>query len=225
VRVTLWVGVVCFTIFAGQPAAAGPPFPLRAGLQFDEKSPYAMIVFEAEPQEVVPQWSIEILAFAPDTQTWTYGPLNGWARFADIKPKPVGRQFQAALVKPAGTYAVNNLGTQGHWRTCFNGGTQAFTVAAGKVNYIGVIDPNPSLGQILVELPDKATIGRPMYLWDTPRLKLTPPSQRPGWEADLQSFIAARFPKVSAPIVASEPQAVTFAPGHSRIAGKICQKY
>ena len=100
----------------------------------------------------------------------------------------------------------------------------AFTVEAGKVSYIGLIDPNPALERIIRDLPEE-TRGAHFYLFDTPRLKLTPPSQRPDWNADVARFIAERFPKVQAPVVAAEPVETTFAPGRSAIAGKICQKY
>lgn len=43
----------CFLVVGAQPAVAGPPYPLKASLKFDEKSPYAMVVFEAEPQSQV----------------------------------------------------------------------------------------------------------------------------------------------------------------------------
>lgn len=217
--------VCCFSLLTANSAVAGPPFPLKQSLKFDEKSPYALVVFEAEPQAQVMRWNIEVLAFSLDTRMWTYGPLNGWSRFGDIPATPEQeRRFYAALVKPAGTYAVNNISSQGFWHACFNGGTMAFTVEAGKVSYIGLIDPNPALAQIFTELPAE-TRGAHLVLFDTPRLKLTPPSQRPDWNADVSRFIAERFPKVQAPVVAVEPVEITFAPGRSVVAGKICQKY
>ena len=224
-RISLSIAAVgCFSLLAAQQAVAGPPYPLKASLKFDEKSPYAMVVFEAEPQLHVESWTMEVLAFSLETHTWTYGPLNGWSRFGDLESPTPERRFHAALVKPAGTYVVNNISSQGFWRVCFNGGTVAFTVEAGKVNYIGVIDPNPALLQIVTDLP-KETRGQQLVAFDTPRLKLTPPSQRPDWNADLATFMAAKFPKVKAPIVAAEPVEMTFTPSRSKIAGKICQKY
>lgn len=132
-RVTrsLWtlVGLLSSMI---QPAIAGPPFPLKASLQFDEKSPYATVIFESEPQEKVPSWNVELLSFEPDTHKWTYGPLKGWGTFSPVLPEGT-RQFHAALVKPGGTYAINNLSSQGWWHACFNSGTKAFPVEAGKI--------------------------------------------------------------------------------------------
>ena len=215
------IALACLSLLGAERAMAGPPFP-KAGLKFDEKSPYAMLIFEVEPQTRLKSWNLEVLAYSLDTQTWTYGPLKGWARFRDIEPK-AGDRLLVGLVKPAGTYAVNNISSQGFWRACFNGGTMAFTLEAGKVNYIGLIDPNAALEQIQRDLPHE-TKG-PVALYDTPRLQLTPPSQRPDWNATVTQYLAARLPKVSAPVVAQEPVAMTFAPGHSAIAGKICQKY
>ena len=205
-------------------AMAGPPYPLKRNLVFDERSPYALVVFDAEPQELVPTWNLELFAFAPDTHTWTYGPLSGWARFVKIPAQAQGRRFHAALVKPAGTYAINNINTQGYWHACFNGGTRSFALQAGKVNYIGLIDPNPALEQIFHELPQETSAAH-LFVFDTPQLQLTAPAQRPDWNADLSAFLANELPQVTAPIVAAEPVETTFAPGKSFIAGKLCQKY
>jgi hypothetical protein len=92
------------------------------------------------------------------------------------------------------------------------------------VNYIGLIDPNPALEQIIQGLPKKTPAAH-VFLFDTPRLNLIAPAQRPDWNAELNAFIAYNFPRVTAPIVAAEPVETTFAPGRSLIAGKLCQKY
>ena len=215
--------LVCFAMFAVQNAYAGPPYPLKPTLQFDEKSPYALVIFAAEPQLRVPSWNLELLSFAPETRTWTYSILKGWGRFEAVGALPE-RSFHAALVKPDGIYAINNLNSQGYWHTCFNGGTKSFAVAAGKVTYIGVIDPNPALEQISTELPKK-TKQVHLVIYDTPRLNLIPPSLQPDWNAEVTRYLAANFPKVTAPVVAAELAEATFEPGHSIIAGKICQKY
>lgn len=221
-RVTLSLAsLVCLSLLGAQRAAAGPPFPLKSNLQFDEKSPYAMVVFEAVPSQSG-SWSLQVFAFSLETQAWTYGPLKGWGRFQDIRPA-AEPTLHAALVKPGGTYAIARIGTQLYWHACFNGGTRAFPLEAGKVNYIGSIDPNPSLEQIFTDLPKKTT--RPLDLYDTPRLQLTPPSQQPDWIVPVANFIATRFPKVHAPIVAQESVETTFKPASSIIAGKICEKY
>jgi hypothetical protein len=205
-------------------ATAGPPYPLKPKLEFDESSPYAMIVFEAGPQTITQDWNIKVYAFDPETRAWKYSPLKGWAIFTKIRAQPEGTSFHAALVSPVGTYAVSSLSTQGFWSACFNGGTKAFQSQAGKVNYVGLLDPQPVLEKIFSELPDK-TQQKQLFLFDMPRLALTAPAQRENWEADVATFIKERFPKVTAPIVAAEPMEATFEPGKSMLAGKICEKY
>ena len=205
-------------------ATAGPPYPLKPKLEFDESSPYAMIVFEAGPQTITQDWNIKVYAFDPETRAWKYSPLKGWAIFTKIRAQPEGTSFHAALVSPAGTYAVSSLSTQGFWSACFNGGTKAFQLQAGKINYVGLLDPLPALQKIFLELPDK-TAQKQLFLFDMPRLAWTAPAQRENWEADVASFIKKRFPKVNAPIVAAEPMEATFEPGKSMLAGKICEKY
>jgi hypothetical protein len=204
-------------------AHAGPPYPLRSNLEFDESSPFALVVFEAEPNTVGPPWRLNLLAFDPSARRWTYGLTRGWSRFEDIGPGASGRQFYAGLMRPAGVYAVNAISGQGYWRACFNGGTKAFTLQAGAVNYIGLIDPNPTLTQLATELPPIASGA--VFLFDTPRLSYTPATDRANWETDVSAFIAQRFPRVRAPVVAPAPMDATFERGHSSIAGDICEKY
>lgn len=204
-------------------AHAGPASPLRTNLQFDEESPYALVVFEAEPNTVGPPWRLNMLAFDPATREWTYGPLRGWSRFEQIGPGASGRQFYAGLVRPGGVYAINGMSARGYWRACFNGGTKAFTLQTGAVNYIGLIDPNPTLRQIADEMAPIAHGA--VFLFDTPRVAYTPATERANWEADVSAYIAQTFPRVRARVVAPEPMDVTFDRGHSSIAGDICEKY
>ena len=218
------LAVVGVWMFATEAVTAGPPYPLKPKLEFDESSPYAMIVFEAGPQTITRDWNIKVYAFDPDTRAWKNSPLKGLAIFTKIRAQPEGTSFHAALVSPAGTYAVSSLNTQGFWNACFNGGTKAFQLQAGKVNYIGLLDPKPVLEKIFADLPDK-TQQKVLILFDTPRVALTPPAQRENWEADVASFIKERFPKVIAPIVAAEPMEATFEPGKSILGGKICERY
>ena len=222
-RLMHWVLAVVGVCIVSETATAGPPYPLKPKLEFDESSPYAMIVFEAGPQTVTRDWSIRMYSFDPETRAWQYSPFKGVAIFAKIPAQPAGTSFHAALVSPAGTYAVSSLGTQGFWTACFNGGTKAFQLQAGKINYVGLLDPLPTLEKIFSELPDKSQ--KQVFLFDTPRLALTAPAQRENWEADVAGFIKERFPKVTAPIVAAEPKEATFEPGKSMLAGKICEKY
>ena len=216
-----WAGLLVAPL---QLAYGGPPFPLKPKLEFDETSPYAMIIFEAGAQDVVADWNVEILAFNPESRQWTYGPLQGWTQFSPVKRTPAGRSFHAALAKPAGVYAVNNISAQGFWHACFDAGTQAFKLEAGKVNYIGRIDPENAL-QALTRLPAESRGGHHFYSFGEMKLSLTPPSVQTDWKEALGDFLSQRFPKVKAPVIAAEPLAVSFEPGHSRIAGKICQKY
>lgn len=216
--------VLCLLLLTARPTVGAPPFPLKSTLKFDSASPYAMLIFESGEQRVVREWNIEVLSFDPQSRGWTYGPLKGWARFSPIKIQVPGeRTFQAALVAPSGVYAINNISAR-FWHTCFDAGTQAFELAAGKVNYIGRIDPDAAL-QLLKTLPPKSRHGQHWFSFGEVKLTLTPPSAQPDWNDAVSHFLAHNFPKVTAPVVAAEPFAVSFEPGHSALAGKICQKY
>jgi hypothetical protein len=216
--------ILAATLFTTTSLAAPPT--VKPSLKFDGTSDYALIVFESEPQNVVSDWRPEFFSFAPESRRWTYGPLKGWSVFKPID-NPPGDRFHAALVKPAGIYAINNISVQTYWKACLNGGTAAFRLEAGKVNYIGLIDPQPNFAEIRAHLPMEISGmgGLPhQILFDIPRLHLTPPSAVPQWTAALTDFLAAALPKVTAPIVAAEPIDVTFEPG--RVVGKqICEKY
>lgn len=204
-------------------AAAGPP-DMRANTRFDAESPFALVVFEVEPQAVAAEWSLELYAFDLEERRWTYGLTRGWSNFGDIGAGGE-RRFVAGLVRPEGVYAVNRIAVQGLWRACMNGGTKAFNLQAGRVNYIGVIDPTPTLTQMRDRLPAVARNYQHQTLFDAPRLAYTPASDRPNWQADVAAFLAANHPRVNAEIVAPEPVDATFEPGESMIAGKICEKY
>lgn len=205
-------------------AHAGPPYPLRENLTFDANSRLAMVVFEAEPNTVGPSWTLDFLQFDPQTRTWTYGMMRGWSHFEAIAPGALGRQFYAGLVDPGGIYAINSIAAGSYWHACFNGGAESFTLQAGAINYIGLIDPNPTILDIARALPNE-TRGKHLFMFDTPRLAYTPASERPNWEADVTAYVASHFPRVRAAVVAPAPTEVTFERGHSIIAGDICEKY
>lgn len=208
---------------AASAAHAGPPFPLRDTLRFDAESDYAMIVYEAEPQIIVPHWTLEMLAFSPEERRWTYNPLNGWTRFGRIQVSPT-RQYAVSLVKPAGVYAFNHLGTQGWWRACLNGGTKAFEVKAGKINFLGRVDPTPTLTQIVTEMAPVMRTNKPVYIFGTPRLSWTAPSEIEGWETEVATWLKQRFPRVSGDLIAAEPTDVAFNVG-TTLNGYDCEKY
>jgi hypothetical protein len=214
--------IVC--VSAGPAIAAPPRSPLREGLRFDASSEMALVVFEAEPNRSGVTWRLNMLAFDPETRTWTYGLTRGWSQFEGIRAEASGRQFYAGLVRPGGVYAINGISADAWWNACFNGGSKAFDLQAGAVNYIGVIDPNPTIVEIAQRLPP-TTRSQRLFLFDTPRLAYTPASERPNWQADVAAYIADRLPRVNAPIVAPTPIDVTFDRGHSVIAGDICEKY
>lgn len=220
----LFTLIALIVSFGASLASAEPASPLRQNLRFDESSRSALVVFEAEPNTIGPEWRLNMLAFDPERRVWTYGVLRGWSQFEPIGPGASGRQFYAGLVRPGGVYAINGISASAFWYACFNGGTKAFDLQAGAVNYIGVIDPNPTIAQIARELP-ASTRSQHLFLFDTPRPAYTAAADRPNWETDVAAYLAQRFPRVSAPLVAPAPLDVTFDRGHSSIAGDICEKY
>jgi hypothetical protein len=219
--VAILISILAWASFGS--AYAGPPYPLRENLNFDANSRLALVVFEAEPNTAGPPWLLDLLQFDPQTRTWTYGMMRGWSHFEAIGPGASGRQFYAGLVDPGGVYAINNIAAASYWHACFNGGTESFTLQAGAVNYLGLIDPNPTILDIMHTLPNE-THGKHLFIFDTPRLAYTPASERPNWEADVTAYVASHFPRVHVSVVAPEPTAVTFERGHSML-GDICEKY
>jgi hypothetical protein len=215
---------LCFALLLGSNAEAGPP-KMRETTEFGPDSKYALIVFETEPQTIVPSWYFGMSAFDPVSRKWAYKLTKGWSQFEQIEREPEARRFHAALVEPGGVYAVSAIRTQGYWEACLSGGTKAFKLETGRVNFVGVIDPKPTLMQIAEELPHVTHGQRVLSLFDSVQLSYTPASMRPNWEADLSSFLASNFPKVTAPLIAPEPIDTTFEPSTSPILGKTCQKY
>lgn len=63
---------------------------------------------------------------------------------------PDGRTVQLRDLD-AGHYVVRMVTTQGFWGGCFSESTIAFDVPPGKITYLGVIDPTPSIASIIAE--------------------------------------------------------------------------
>lgn len=218
-RLGAWIGLVLALSALALPAQAGPP-KIRSNFKFDETSKYGLIVVYVRPQTVVPNYRLVIEKFSLDERRWDYGPLKGWSDFAPIGSGQSG--FAMSAVEPGGTYAINAITTQGFWGGCFNGGTKAFEVKPGQVTFIGVLDPLPTLVQIIRGLPSK-TNGTHYYVFDTPRPALTPPAEAPNWQPALTEYLA-KYPGIIAPVVAAEPVDTSFSPARS-LGSKICERY
>jgi hypothetical protein len=148
-RQLLFALVLLMGVVAAPSAEAGPP-ALRQGTEFGPDSETALVIFEvAPPHGVVAPWDLELYGFNPETRRWTMTLTRGWSDFGTLG---FGR-FYAGLVVPAGIYAVNSVKTQNFWIACMNGGTIAFNLQAGHVNYLGVLDPSDALTQIASGLP------------------------------------------------------------------------
>jgi len=52
---------------------------------------------------------------------------------------------------PAGHYVLRIMTTQTHWGECLAQNTVGFDVSAGKIAYLGVVDPAPALKAIMLE--------------------------------------------------------------------------
>ena len=147
-------------LVAAPNAEAGPP-ALRQDTEFGPDSEFALVIFEvAPPQSVVAPWDLELYGFNPETHRWTMTLTRGWSDFGTLS---FGR-FYAGLVVPAGIYAINAVKTQNFWIACMNGGTLAFDLQAGHVNYLGVLDPSDALAQIASGL-SRTTRGAVLTLY------------------------------------------------------------
>lgn len=217
-RAILFVVALTLGVSVGTLAIAGPP-SFRQSTEFNAESPHALVVFEVAPS-FAPSSKLELYAFDPATREWTYTMTRGWADFGRLR----GSGFHAGLVRPAGVYAINSVATQSYWVACFNGGTFAFNLQPGSVNYIGMIDVGDALAQVAAELPHTSR-GAIFTLYDTPRIGYRPAATQPDWESRVRSYLAGQYPNVNAPIVAPEPLAVTFEPGTSLITGRTCGKW
>jgi hypothetical protein len=217
-RQLLFALVLLMGVIVAPSAAAGPP-ALRQGTEFGPDSETALVIFEvAPPHGVVAPWDLELYGFSPQTHRWTMTLTRGWSDFGTLG---FGR-FYAGLVVPAGIYAVNSVKTQNFWIACMNGGTIAFNLQAGHVNYLGVLDPSDALTQIASGLPHATRGNAVLTLYDTPRLGYTRATDLPDWEGRAQAFLAANYPGVHAPIVAPAPIETTFEPGRSFLVGRTC---
>jgi hypothetical protein len=218
-------GLILALIVVGGPTAvdAAPP-KISEKFKFDAASKYGLIVVYVKPQRVVPDYSIAINKFSLADRKWDYGPLKGWTNYGKIRGLQSG--FLMSAVDPAGTYAINQITTQGFWGGCFNGGTKAFEVKPVQVTFIGVLDPEATLTEVTQAvqagtLPAK-TGGTLHFVWDAPRPALAPPPEVPDWQDKLAAHLKA-YPGITAPLVAAELVDATFQPGRS--IQKVCERY
>lgn len=121
-----------------------------------------------------------------------------------------GKSRFVAYQMPPGRYVLERLQVQTRWAACFNGGTKAFEVAAGKVTYLGALHVASHVAEIRAATPIVAYQSSYYTVFDTPRPALDSPDKLPGWQARVEAFMSASMPRVAAPLVAAMPQSTTF---------------
>ncbi|MDG5497726.1 hypothetical protein [Niveispirillum sp. BGYR6] len=135
--------------------------------------------------------------------------IHGCPR-SNIVESADGKSRFAAYQMPPGRYVMERLQVQARWAACFNGGTKAFEVAAGKVTYLGALHLAPHVAEIGAATPIVAYQSSYYTVFDTPRPALDGPDKLPGWQARVGAFMSASMPRVAAPLVAAAPESATF---------------
>lgn len=187
-------------------------------------SPDALVVVELAPNSVPASAHYQVEAAAFDA---AQSRIEGSGYFyLPVSPKagaPAPR-YTVARAKP-GTYALTAVSHNTLWYDCFNGGTVAFTVEPGTVTFLGRFDARPSLRDIVTKLPSYSMNQQRHYLLDSGRPALTAPTDTPGWNEGLSTYLRETFPNVGAPVRAAELRPATFASGWSLLGQKVCYGY
>ncbi len=219
------LGIALASALAGSVAQAATP-------NFTEVSDYGLIVFEIEPGGDVAAanggFALRLGSFSPEDQvikigSFTPPPTIGVA--SQGSPPP----YYMAKAKP-GIYAIQGLSIR-NWGVCFNGDSRSFEVKPGRVTFVGRLAPRESLnalGQAVRsgQLASSARQGDVLYVFDTPRLALTPAEGIESWQANLKAWLDTGGGRISAPVVAAELTATHFNTGRDAFGLKrICGGY
>lgn len=195
-------------------------------------SDIGLVVFEVEPTEDLRDsalYNLGVTAFDPASGKLTANFFGGWAGIDPQSAAISERSYLVGQAKP-GAYALTDL-RLGQWGICYNNGTVRFDVRPGEVVFVGRYNPNPSLTELSQavrsgKLPPRATQTQFFYLFDTPRPDLTPPDRVEGWREGVQTYLAANFPNVSAPLTPAVHTPAVFGTGRSLDGtNKLCGGY
>ncbi len=197
-------GLVVF-LFASAADSAGNRY---SRLSLDSGSKKGALVFKVAPQPL--NWSMILTPVDEAGQTHGFGEsLNmGGTRIIPGGSNPL----QIWMMKP-GRYVIRFLKTQDYWAGCLSQSTLAIEIAAGKVAYIGTVDPEPTLRAISREVArtGKAISHGGIRMFHT---DITPPAvtgAEPGDEAEITAEIRSAAPGVVAPVILIRPVAASFA--------------
>ncbi len=194
--------------------------PLKRTFSFDEKSRDALVIVEVKPQKIVEEWQISLNQYSLETKKFTGSIYKGFPFLQHVEAEKNSPRYFAGIVKRGGTHILYALHTQAMWGACFDKGARVFTFEAGKVYYLGVIDPNEALTSIATELPRETRLPSWVYgMW----LSYTEPAQRKGWEQGVAAFMADNLPNVKAPVLAAEGVEVAFTPGKAPAGNPVCR--
>lgn len=144
------------------------------------------------------------LTFAPyDAQEEAIGgSLLGGGFTLLAKPKLFYDGYLVADVRP-GTYIFQQFTRQDRWALCYNQESKAFSIKAGEALYLGEFDSRGSLIDLENEVSKSmrffSTGGSLVHFFDVAPPRLKPIAE--GEVAKVQSFVAARMPRTTSPVM------------------------
>lgn len=144
------------------------------------------------------------LTFAPyDAQEEAIGGgILGGGFTLLAKPKLFYDGYLVADVRP-GTYIFQQFTRQDRWALCYNQESPAFTIKAGEALYLGEFDSRGSLIDLENEVSKSmrflSTGGSLVHFFDVAAPRLKPIVD--GEVAMVQSFVTARMPRTTSPVM------------------------
>ncbi|MEQ1490463.1 MAG: hypothetical protein ABL932_07945 [Terricaulis sp.] len=183
-----------------------------ASISLDENSNQGLIIIEAStPRRDIqmPEFSLNIARYSDAENRLEANSFGGWAQVNSAQRSLDGRYWLVARAQP-GRYVVTALTHQSFWNACFNAGTRAFTVEAGKATFLGRIDPTPSLLTMAMTLPHATSTY--VYALDQ-QMSFIGASELGDWRPAVSEYLAVAFPNITAPLTDATSTPVTFNTG------------
>jgi hypothetical protein len=171
--------------------------PVSAGQRADKiaitpQSAKGAIIIKAPalkpPPSFASAYKLSIMGYDPNSGVMK-GSWLGGAVLLEAKPKLNYGGYLVADIDP-GTYVIGDFSHQDYWALCFNGGSKSFTIKAGEVLYLGELNAEAHLAELMDRTLKSGRVsvraGNVVHFFDT----VTPPMLAPVDDDQLQSLAA-----------------------------------
>jgi hypothetical protein len=189
---------LCTVFLAASPASADKPAKVVIG----PGSPRGAVLFKVAPSPVAYE-----LSFFRDKEPGFFSS-NFYPIFVERAQTGEGERFVVETLPP-GRYELEAVFQQRRWGACLNARTLAFTIKAGKIAYLGTLDPRPTLASIQRSAEAAGDLTASNFQWHLYRTGVRAPtlSDRDAQAlAEAKNFVRRNMPRTSAPTELAEAE-------------------